>query len=324
MLDDLPGILSWNQLGAGPFALRAEFLQRLEDGYERWLSGASVSGGESLRAALSLLPNPERRRLLRSPWLSDGLLRLKDPLLDESLAVKVLSAALAQEGSPRTVEAIAVDHAGVLPLPEVAGPSDERVTDSECTAACRKIDQALSILRELTPDTHRLIREFVEVFVIRAVPGSGSVGSTSFYRLIGALVLRNAHLEKVAVESVMDVIVHETIHIVLSAFERLRGRFVRKWEGIQMPSPWTGVRLDLPVYVHAFCVWYGLYHLWSLAGRTHVPGLSRARAEELRQRAARGFRSRPITSGLRPYLGKVRTDMVPVLETMEERMLAAS
>jgi len=343
MLADLPRILEWRDVGSTPQTWRSDFLGRLESGFRELCDG----GGEPAELArqLDAVPEERRARLLRSPWLSYGILRRR-PWLDIELAARAVRAELVRAGvAPATAEPlwtahgdecftaagaaggsragtdlpIALDEASPFPVPPPGAPLEPLATEDRVLVR-RRIAETLEAIRAISAGLHDIVARFDEVIVVRRGPGESRFRCGSHDRLVGIVILRNPHLPHVSLAFMADAVVHESTHNMLRNHEALHGEFA-KGSGDAIESPWSGNPLSLQSYVHACAVWYGLVHFWELVATSGHPSWMRADVETARRRAAGGFLARPV-SRLDPFLARVRPEIVSALREMEARILS--
>lgn len=350
-------IFTWPSRIDTPSRWRAGYEALLEQRFEE-LGSRSRAEDECIFEGLRLLPRASRLTILRSPRISEGLVRSDGPRIDGRLFTEALMAGLAQAGMiaelPRPVWTARGDRCfvpgpgGVRPMEAEEGVGDARIAldasspfafppidpggntlvalaGEERAQAKRKIAEALDALLAILPAVHQLIVDFTEVIAVRAEHKAGTrLRSSSFDSLIGLILLTNPHDATVDVEKLMDALVHETIHNILFVYERIAGRFVPVPADGQhrIESPWTGAALSLPAYVHACAVWYGLYWLWTAAIERGGDRLSIDRARTLQRRAGAGFRLRPVSDRLLPSRPLVSEEAFRLLEEMEARMLS--
>lgn len=159
------------------------------------------------------------------------------------------------------------------------------------------------------------------VAVRRAVGATARFSSSSFAGRPRFTLLTFSSPTDFDLPLLIDALVHEAIHSLLFMYEETIGVFVREEPGTaepRIPSPWTGASLRLASYVHACVVWYGLYWLW-----TRLPAqaaIGEAPREVLRQRARRGFDARPVSVGLKPYIGRLSPEIIALLNHAEARI----
>jgi HEXXH motif-containing protein len=329
----------------------------LEQRFEE-LSKRARAEDECIFEGLRLLPEASRLTILRSPRISEGLVRSHGPRMDSILVTEALMAELAQAGMlaelPRPVwtargdrcfvpgpggvrpmgaeevvgdAQIALDAGSPFSFPQIdpAGDNLVPIEGEERAQAKRNIGGALDVLHAILPAVHGLIVDFTEVIAVRADNKEGvGLRSSSFDSRLGLILLTNPHQAVAVLERMMDALVHETIHNVLFVYEMTTGRFVPvPADGRhRLESPWSGAVLSLPAYVHACAVWYGLYWLWTAALERAGDLISTDRARALQRRAQAGFRLRPVSDRLLPLRGSVSEEAFQLLEAMEARMLS--
>jgi hypothetical protein len=134
--------------------------------------------------------------------------------------------------------------------------------------------------------------------------------SNSPQAFVGRAMITNGHLSFVDDVMLIEAMVHEATHgfVGLSESVGLSGieggepwlLDTQPYDGIsRVVSPWTGTPLDLPTYLHACFVWWGLLHFWGEM-QPH-PFCNRGRRRSRFFRALGGFRNNAFAEEVRPY-----------------------
>ena len=195
--------------------------------------------------------------------------------------------------------------------------SSGNLNESQLMRVMAGIREASGLLQGAAPLAAMLIREYVEVLVLRRSEDPKFL-SSSFSRKIGLVLLTNPNLENVDQYVLADALLHEAIHSILYVYEFVLGDFIVNPQSApdRVTSPWTGAELPLRSYIHACIVWYGLYWFWHCV---HDSGMGE-RARKFRDRSRRGFLARPVTRGLKNGLPALSREIVNVLGTIESVM----
>jgi hypothetical protein len=83
-------------------------------------------------------------------------------------------------------------------------------------------------------------------------------------------------------------------------------------------SPWTGTPLDLPTYLHACFVWWGLLQLW--AGLSGSGLFDERRMRSRLVRAARGFKGRALLLPLRAHEVALHPALLATFDAMADEV----
>jgi hypothetical protein len=179
------------------------------------------------------------------------------------------------------------------------------LTTSEQAAAIEKLSEAISRIKHANSQAHRLICQYTRVIAPRSHPGCLSqFSSFSSERYIGRIGLANLHADCVDLATVMDSLVHESIHSFLYIIEEAHHFLLepKTANPVTIVSPWSGRELNLHSLLHACLVWFGLFQFWKsvLCRSTGLSG-----AHKQFERSRRGFDRPELDSELRkssPYL----------------------
>jgi hypothetical protein len=150
---------------------------------------------------------------------------------------------------------------------------------------------------------------------LRVNPSADGFFSNSPQGFVGRAVLTNPHLDLVDDVVLAEAVVHEATHGFVGTSEAigLAGHSIdprwadARWltddgpyDGVsRVVSPWTGTKLDLPTYLHACFVWWGLLHFWS--GFAGEAGFDTRRVRTRILRSATGFVDAALATELAPF-----------------------
>lgn len=162
-----------------------------------------------------------------------------------------------------------------------------------------QLDRALEIITRVCPNAGSLIEVFTRVIQVRANPDRSSYNTWSIDKGIGKIYASNMHRVVDELPVSLDLLIHESLHGFLHAFEYSHSSFLidgasnQSWiDEKVVSSPWTGNSIDLASYTHAVCVWYGIHQFW-LRARDNYDRvrelISLAEVEAALTEAARGF-----------------------------------
>lgn len=318
-LSGLTRVLTW----AGPpdaalQQLEARYVEVLGERLGEVLATACRADaglGNTLLADLQRLDDAALRSVLLTPATSRRLVtRLHAPEeVWQHLAGALRAAAGAAPAAPTGPS--------VAGLPVVLEPADE----ARLVALLPRIAAALAAVGLGCEPAARFVRQVTRRLVLRIDVARDGFSSNSPQGYVGQAVLSNPHLPLVDDVVLAEALVHESIHgfVGMSEAIGLAGHEpAERWiadasvyEGASCTvSPWTGKPLDLPTYLHACFVWWGLLHLWSaLAGA----GLFDERRLRSRlARAARGFRDGQLVRTLQPHRAIVHPALLADFEAM--------
>lgn len=206
-------------------------------------------------------------------------------------------------------------------IPVAADPAD----DGRLRSVLQHAQNAFSLVAQGCLPAAAFVRHVLRRLVLRSDASRDGFASNSPQGLVGLAVLTNAHLALVDDVVLAEALVHESIHGFVGMSEAIgladpqaQGRWLadlRFYEGFSCTvSPWTGKALDLPTYLHACFVWWGLLHLWAiLAGQ----GLFDERRVRSRlARAARGFVGQAHVQQLHPHSDALNPALLAAFNAM--------
>jgi hypothetical protein len=249
--------------------------------------------GEAELVRILLLPATGRRLLTRlhdiddiATYLRTAFTDARDPAADVGFVGSIL---------------------GRVPVFADDVPAMERVR--------ARIENLFAQAEKHCPPSASFVRAAMRELLLRTDPAMHGFFSNSPQGLIGRAVLTNAHLDMVDDVMLVEAVVHEAVHGFLDMCEAAGHRWLldqRLYDGLsRVASPWTGRRLDIPAYLHACFVWWGLLHLWSdLAG---AGVFEAARVGGRMARAAEGFRGPKLVDELRPYRDAIAPGLLDCL-----------
>lgn len=173
-------------------------------------------------------------------------------------------------------------------------------------------------LQRTSATIHGFVARFTKVLVLQR-DDTQSFSSGSNGDFVGRSVIANAHT--VTEADIADGIVHESIHALLYMQEEQQPWVLD--DSLYQPipriiSPWSERKLPVRPFLQACFVWYGLLHLWALAGQQGT--FDAARARLLFKRAATGFLRGSLTDALAPYRDGLTDDVVAVIGEMQSRV----
>lgn len=315
---DLVEVLRWDTDGDAAFArLEARYLDVLGDRLGQALAAICRSDpatGRALAERVDAASAQDLRALLLAPATSRRLVtRLHgagDVLDYVRTALGLLSAPEdAPAGTLGDAIAVVFDPAGDPRLPAVLSHAQ----------------RALALVAAGCAPASAFVTRAMRRLVLRIDPTRDGFASNSPQGLVGQAVLTNAHLPLVDDVVVAEALVHESTHgfVGMSEAIGLAGRLPQElwlrddsfYDGHSCTqSPWTGKALDLPTYLHACFVWWGLLHLWAALGGAGLFDERRVRSRLLK--AARGFHGGALVREILPYRDRLNAGLVTAFEEM--------
>jgi HEXXH motif-containing protein len=188
---------------------------------------------------------------------------------------------------------------------------------SEIDTIVHKLETAAAMLNEINPVT----ASFVRVFAKTVVPRKEALNpdfftSSSCNAYIGRIVLINPHLAYVDESSLIDALVHESIHSLLWRVELLNPFIVdlSKVKGTTR-SPWTGSELHLYTFLQACFVWFGLWTFWSTPKAQEL--FPAALVAKYVARARKGFEENRVIANVMKFKDALRPGLLNELESMQ-------
>ncbi len=314
----LPVILEWD----GPIdreldALETEYTGAL---YERFgavlglLLGEAPDRARSLLAELSTLDAASFDRLLRRPETSRRLTLCERYPLSGTLdylraAADAQREALADEPAPLAERLAAlVDHGDL--------------SEGLAAATVEGLKRVAALAATAVPGAMTMVLRCAREIHLRSDPSVSHFRSNSPQGCVGRAVFTNCgDADDVAL---VEALVHEAIHGLVGMSEAVglvRGPS-HVWLADPYPydgasrvrSPWTGTPLDLPTYLHAVFVWYGLLGFWT---RVYPLGLwPEARVRSRVQRALCGFVRGAAIAEIEPFRGIIAPQLFDTLTQM--------
>ncbi|PRQ04333.1 hypothetical protein ENSA5_08640 [Enhygromyxa salina] len=180
-----------------------------------------------------------------------------------------------------------------------------------------RIVAAADGLRALSPAAYGLSAAMIRTLMPRIDDRNPTFKGSSNRGMVGRVNLFNPQLDGINHAVIASSLVHEAIHILLYLFEQDAPLVVdeRRAHELRITSPWSGKRVHLLALVHATFVWYGLLHLWRLAGvERYFP---RREIDYYRGFCARGLRDGRLSAALAEHAALVRPDVLDALREME-------
>lgn len=314
----LPVILEWE----GPIhreldALEAEYTAAL---YERFgtvlglLLGEAPDSTRSLLAELSTLDAAEFDRLLRRPETSRHLTLSERYPLTETLEY-LRTAADAQRGALAEAPGLFAERLGSL-------VDHGNLSAGQAAATVEWLRRVAALAAEAVPGSMTMVHRCAREIHLRNDPALGNFRSNSPQGCVGRAVFTNCgEADDVAL---VEALVHEAIHGLVGMSEAVglvRGSPYAwladpyPYDGVsRVRSPWTGTPLDLPTYLHAVFVWYGLLGFWT---RMYPLGLfPEDRARSRIQRALYGFVRGAAIAEIEPFRGIIAPELFDTLTQM--------
>ena len=183
------------------------------------------------------------------------------------------------------------------------------------------LNDALNKLKQISHIQHCLVSKCTLSLVI-SEDAALNFSSSTHGLYIGRVTIGARNCSEISVASIMDALVHESIHCLLLMFDRTHPLLKDDLQADTLPpiiSPWTGTPLPVPTYVHAVMVWFGLVHLWSRALVTSQ--FPAELSETMVHRASRGFKACDVVVSMSSEARKLLSEHTIVsLETMQREV----
>lgn len=346
-IDELPRLLTWRTgLQSEEITLR-EFYHRL---YARLLLWSRASQS-SMFSRVTELPCTNQKRLLLAPIVSKLLrsstspdssqinkfenyleyeeflsgLKSMPPLLSWSALGDRYSSPEGEYESRRIGETVLDPHSPHCHegnLSELVEGSLMNPDENEIEMTERHLNEAFGFINSMNSDTAKFIKLATKVICLRELPNTPHrLYSASWRPMIGYTLLVNAHTDGLAPSALAERLIHEAIHSFLYATEVSCSLYANPQACFELRavSPWSGRNLFLNTFVHACCVWFGLWSFWTLCP-PEEQGVS-----ALKERAERGFlRGSPISSLDKEAYECIQSDVRSAIDTMWRCVVSGS
>ncbi len=168
----------------------------------------------------------------------------------------------------------------------------EDFTPDERADVIAKCDAAMAYIQEVSPVFAQLICNYTRAVRLRKAEKMNAVSSEHVTTTIGEIRLLNLQKKEVDVPKVVEQLLHESVHNVLSTFEYTQEAFLKTDDDKQRrpTSLWSGNALPVASFTHAIFVWFTLYNFAVLeSARTGLSDEARRSINERRNRYAAGF-----------------------------------
>jgi hypothetical protein len=301
----LGDVLSFAEEGGAPIrALENEYTEvlsaRLGETIGR-ICASDRDAGESLAAKVDMATNDDLVGALLLPATSRRLVTRLHDLPDVAAHLgTVLPSMQRPEDRPGFLGTFLGD------IPVFADPADQAILEP----VRQRIDDVFRNVERCCPPAVVYVRAVMRELYLRIDPVAAGFFSNSPQGFVGRAVLTNPHIALVDDVVLAEAIVHETTHgfVGMSEAIGLAGHTGgARWlvddgpyDGVsRVVSPWTGTKLDIPTYLHACFVWWGLLHFWS--GFAGVTEFDTRRVRTRILRAATGFLDAALVTELSPF-----------------------
>ena len=206
------------------------------------------------------------------------------PILDQTIVLDF--------ESPHAVERIKDDTQEFHPL-----------SDSEQQTMQRKLQKAMNVLSEVSPEAYQFVKAYTQVIVIgKDIKNPKEFSSSSTEFNIGRVVLTNYHTKYVSIDEIVDTLIHEAIHIAIYIIELEHPIISRSIQDqvdrAQARSSWTGNKLYLHAFFHACFVWLGLWCFWLKLKEDKCTVFSKKIINQRIEAAKFGFKNGELPSSL--------------------------
>ena len=192
--------------------------------------------------------------------------------------------------------------------------------DAEFEQATAKLAAAMEFIESVSGPACSMLDACLRVVSLGRVPADPNMTvSGSHPHLRGSAAFSNLHSLRWAPGQVVDALLHESIHCLISKMEISDNLFSSYLDAgsISVTSPWSGRTLPLWAYVHACFLWFGSWHFWQLAG-AHT-----GRAQDFVETARRGFDGAASINNIPPEgIALLRPDAIEALRAMTSEVTA--
>lgn len=204
--------------------------------------------------------------------------------------------------------------------------------DPDLLASAARVEHEMERLERVVPEAVTYVRAVMqELWLVRDDTKDGFF-SNSPQGFIGRAVLTNPHLAMVDAVMLVEAVVHEATHGFVGMSEAIGLAGLdpgERWllddgpyDGVsRVASAWTGKPLDIPTYLHACFVWWGLLCLWSRVAGSATFDEGRVRSRLMR--AASGFLDSALVAELRPHADLIQPALLRTLDDLGTSVDAA-
>ena len=165
-------------------------------------------------------------------------------------------------------------------------------TNHEMQIIARKLFNAFAEIERSAPTFARLIRNYTRKIYIRK-NGVLSPSSEQVDTEIGAIRLRNVHLERYSHDHLVDDLIHESVHNFISTHEYVGFPFMtyggRNDLAIRPVSPWSLRPIRILPLIHAAFVYFALLHYADGQLQRTLSDIQLRRFQQRRNSYASGF-----------------------------------
>lgn len=204
---------------------------------------------------------------------------------------------------------------GVMSLPP------EEFNEEEKTLIVEKISKALDIIKSTSLVTYKLIRNYTRIIHIRKSSQNPYISSEQVPKEIGAIRLLNVQMDSFSLIEVVDMLIHESIHNLLSIYENKNSCFVEGGDDLHFRpiSPWSGNAIPQHSMTHAIPIYFAIFNFMRLLNsddNTEVE-ISREDVNEKFFKCASGFSYSPNILEYLSFTGKIRPEACNVYSKMQ-------
>ena len=322
----LRAILTWDEgIEAHLDVLEAGYTEALLHafgGFLGRLAAADPAAAAALMQPLASLTTPELETLLRHPTTSRRL-TLVDRYEPADTA-RYLGRMIAEQDPPSARDLQPADVVVAALADRIYLRGEDRQAAAEEAVRVQRIAADVAAV---VPCAMTMVMRCAREIVICQEPHLDTFRSNSPQGLVGRAMLTNCHeADEVALA---EALVHEATHGLVGMSEAQGLVFGGDLAWLQDPypydgvsrvtSPWTGTRLDVPTYLHAVFVWFGLLGFWSRAYLSGRFPSDRVRARI--HRSARGFVGGQATSELDPFRSILSVHLMETLDGMSAQVV---
>lgn len=202
-------------------------------------------------------------------------------------------------------------------------------SDAEKLVAQRKLSAAMEYIDSAAPEAGLLIRNFLRRIFLRktitpdgadgAVSGASVISTEHLTRYPGTIGITDPHIAQCTVLTLMEGILHETIHNVIDCYETRYGPITFNDASLKPTSPWSGNQIPNHTLTHAIFIYYSCYQLLRRCVERDVFHSVSERREAQRRMAniAIGFICVPDLTSIYLLENPLEGDLAGALQSMQ-------
>lgn len=203
--------------------------------------------------------------------------------------------------------------------------------ESEIVLIVQKLEKALVLLEACNPVYRKIVDIFAKRIVLRksaenyeqAVLNGRTISSDHTTSHFGCIRFLNFHLEEKSISSCAESLLHESLHVLLSSWERIYGDFSYKGKEVRAISPWSGNLIPDSSFSHAIIIYYCCLRLY-IGLAHHKPTSIASEGDRIRCRSLEILYGFFIPNNLLSLFGrpdKVTKEYARIAETLQQTVI---